>query len=81
MKRIPIRVPFSVALRPGRIKARFADFRDSRSGATMVEYGVLAAILGIGLVVSFVLMSDRVNAPMETVNDEIVEHMDPIDRP
>jgi|GEM_PF-5688160 len=47
----------------------------------MVEYGVLAAILGIGLVVSFVLMSDRVNAPMETVNDEIVEHMDPIDRP
>ena len=52
-------------------------FRDCESGASAVEYAVLAAFVGIGIVAGVVLLGNSVATQHNEVANEVVEVTEP----
>lgn len=48
-----------------------ARFRKDESGATAIEYGLIAAIVGIGIITAVTAMKDELNATFEGVESAL----------
>lgn len=51
----------------------FARFLKDESGATAIEYGLIAALIGVGLIVGAQAFSTSVNDLFSGVDSEMVE--------
>jgi pilus assembly protein Flp/PilA len=49
----------------------FARFVSDESGATAIEYGLIAAIVGVGIIVSLNSLKDALVNTFTTVGDEM----------
>jgi pilus assembly protein Flp/PilA len=47
----------------------FARFKNDESGATAIEYGLIAAIVGIGLIASLGILKSSLNGAFQAVSD------------
>ncbi|MEP3654135.1 MAG: Flp family type IVb pilin [Litorimonas sp.] len=54
-------------------KMLFARFLEDESGATAIEYGLIAALIGVGLIVGAKAFSTSVNDLFSGVDSEMVE--------
>ena len=50
----------------------FADYLRNEEGATAIEYGLIAALIGIGLMGGAKAFSDSVNTMFSDVDSELV---------
>ena len=48
-------------------------FKSDESGATAIEYALIAAIVGIGIITALGLMKDQLNATYNTVEGSLQE--------
>ncbi len=46
----------------------FARFVSDESGATAIEYGLIAAIVGVGIIVSLQSLKDALNTTFDTTS-------------
>ena len=53
------------------MKSIFARFAADESGATAIEYALIAAIVGIGIIVALGTMKDELNATFAKVESEL----------
>ncbi|MEL6287786.1 MAG: Flp family type IVb pilin [Pseudomonadota bacterium] len=53
------------------MKNLVARFRNDESGATAIEYGLIAAIIGVGIIVTVNLVSDGLDTTFTTVSTEL----------
>ena len=53
------------------IKNRFLDFLSDESGATAIEYGLIAAVIGISTIVGGKAMGDALNYKFECIGDTL----------
>ena len=44
-----------------------------QEGATMVEYGILVALIAVAVIVTVVVLGEQINAAFEAVVDELTE--------
>lgn len=51
----------------------FAQFLNDESGATAIEYGLIAALIGVGLIVGARTFSTSLNALFTDVDGEMVK--------
>ena len=51
------------------MKTFLARFAQDESGATAIEYGLIAAIIGVGIIAGLGPLKDALNGPFGTVND------------
>lgn len=49
----------------------FARFGKDESGATAIEYALIAAIVGIGIIAALGTMKDQLNATFDTVSTSL----------
>ena len=50
-----------------------AGRRRKQEGATMVEYGILVALIAVAVIVTVVVLGEQINAAFEAVVDELTE--------
>ena len=50
-----------------------SSFGKDESGATAIEYALIAAIVGIGIITALGLMKDQLNATFNTVEEHLSE--------
>jgi pilus assembly protein Flp/PilA len=53
------------------MKTLFARFLNDQSGATAIEYGLIAAIVGVGLIASLGTLKDNLNTTFTTVGNSL----------
>lgn len=53
----------------------FVNFFRDEDGATAIEYGLIAAAMAIGLIISFTVFGDALLAMFEFVRDESIAAM------
>jgi pilus assembly protein Flp/PilA len=53
------------------MKTLFARFFKDQSGATAIEYGLIAAIVGVGLITTLGLLKTELNATFTEVKDAL----------
>ncbi|MEL7543596.1 MAG: Flp family type IVb pilin [Pseudomonadota bacterium] len=53
------------------MKNLFARFQNDESGATAIEYGLIAAIIGVGIIVTVNLVSDGLDTTFTAVETEL----------
>jgi len=51
----------------------FSRFLKDESGATAIEYGLIAAIVGVGIIVGLEQLRDGLNAIFGSVNESLSE--------
>ena len=56
-----------------RIHDLVEGFQKDESGATAIEYALIAAIVGIGIITALGLMKDQLNATYNTVEGSLQE--------
>lgn len=49
----------------------FSRFMNDESGATAIEYGLIAAILGVGIITVLGQVKDELNTTFSTVKNEL----------
>ena len=49
----------------------FTRFIEDESGATAIEYGLIAALIAVGMIVGATAVGDKVNAKFQEVADEM----------
>lgn len=49
----------------------FTRFIEDESGATAIEYGLIAALIAVGMIVGATAVGEKVNAKFEEVADEM----------
>jgi pilus assembly protein Flp/PilA len=49
----------------------FTRFIEDESGATAIEYGLIAALIAVGMIVGATAVGDKVNAKFEEVAGEM----------
>jgi len=49
----------------------FTRFIEDESGATAIEYGLIAALIAVGMIVGAGAVGEKVNAKFEEIGDEI----------
>jgi pilus assembly protein Flp/PilA len=55
------------------MKTLFARFVKDQSGATAIEYGLMAAILGVGLVAGLTALRGKLVESFQTVGTELTK--------
>ena len=53
------------------MKNLFARFQNDESGATAIEYGLIAAIIGVGIIVTINAVSDGLDTTFTSVSTEL----------
>jgi pilus assembly protein Flp/PilA len=53
------------------MKSILVRFADDTSGATAIEYGLIAAIVGIGIIVGLTAVSDGLNTLFNNVKTKL----------
>lgn len=53
------------------MKAMMQRFLRDESGATMVEYAVLVALIAVAVIATVVLLGERIDAAFQSVIDEL----------
>ena len=62
-----------MALRAGMISRLLKSSLTTRDGATAVEYGLLAALIAVGLLVGLGLFTDGLQATFDTVTAAMID--------
>ena len=62
-----------MALRAGMISRLLKSFLTARDGATAIEYGLLAALIAIGLLAGLGLFTDGLQATFDTVTAAMID--------
>jgi pilus assembly protein Flp/PilA len=53
------------------MKNLFARFAKDESGATAIEYGLIAAIVGVGIIAGLTTLKTALNGIFDTVGDKL----------
>ena len=53
------------------MKSMFSRFVADESGATAIEYGLIAALIGVGIIASVKLVRASLQATFSTINTEL----------
>ncbi len=56
------------------MKAIVTRFANDESGATAIEYGLIAAIVGVGIIVGLNTLRDGLNTLFNNINTELGKH-------
>ena len=56
-----------------KMKTIFSKFLNNESGATAIEYGLIAALIGVGLISGARAFSDSVNGMFTDVDGQMAE--------
>jgi pilus assembly protein Flp/PilA len=54
-----------------RIKALLAKFKDDESGATAIEYGLIAALISVGIIAAVSALSGELTATFGRIEDAL----------
>lgn len=58
----------------------FARFAQDESGATAIEYGLIAALISVGIIAAVSVLGDGLQGVFETINTELgFEEAAPVD--
>ena len=57
----------------------FSRYLEDESGATAIEYGLIAALIGVGMITGAKAFSDSVNGMFTDVDGKVVEAFDSTD--
>ena len=49
----------------------FARFAQDESGATAIEYGLIAALISVGIIVAVTALGNNLNTTFETINTRL----------
>ena len=49
------------------MKSLFTRFAQDESGATAIEYGLIAAVIGLGIILGATSLKDAINAKYNTI--------------
>ncbi|WP_336055651.1 Flp family type IVb pilin [Nitratireductor sp. CH_MIT9313-5] len=49
----------------------FARFMKDESGATAIEYGLIAALIAVGIITAATTLGDNISSTFDTVSDEL----------
>lgn len=63
------------------ISAMFSDFLKDESGATAIEYALLASLIGIGLIVGAGAMVGEIDTMFRDVDSELVNALEAVEEP
>ncbi len=53
------------------MKSLFSRFIKDESGATAIEYGLIAAIIGVGIIAALGTVKDELNTKFNTIGSEL----------
>ena len=53
------------------MKALFARFKNDESGATAIEYGLIAALIGVGIIVAATNLGTQLSDTFSTIDSKL----------
>lgn len=53
----------------------FARFAQDESGATAIEYGLIAALISVGIILAVTALGDTLEGVFKTIDDGLTEGM------
>jgi pilus assembly protein Flp/PilA len=53
------------------MKALLKKFQDDESGATAIEYGLIAALISVGIIAAVSVLGGNLKATFETINTQM----------
>ncbi|WIJ24157.1 Flp family type IVb pilin [Devosia sp. RR2S18] len=53
------------------MKALLKKFQDDESGATAIEYGLIAALISVGIIAAVSVLGGNLKATFETINTKM----------
>ncbi|MEO8667402.1 MAG: Flp family type IVb pilin [Bauldia sp.] len=53
------------------MKTLFARFAKDESGATAIEYGLIASLIGVAIIVGATALGGQLNTTFQTISDDL----------